>query len=83
VEIGGGSLRIRVDEDGTSLPLEPAKLYSVATTSYLATSKDAYGDLFETLAPAEIIEASIKDAVESELLVQGPGTVFSSAERWH
>jgi 2',3'-cyclic-nucleotide 2'-phosphodiesterase (5'-nucleotidase family) len=78
-----GSLRIQIEADGKLGPLELAKEYTVATTSYLATSKDAYGDLFGPLAPPDIIESSIKDAVESELLAQGSTSAFSDSRRWH
>jgi 2',3'-cyclic-nucleotide 2'-phosphodiesterase (5'-nucleotidase family) len=83
VEIGSGPARIRVGTEGKFDILDDTKTYSVATNGYLATKKEAYGEIFEHCGPPQIIENSIRDAVESELLAQLPAPAFSDVERWH
>jgi 2',3'-cyclic-nucleotide 2'-phosphodiesterase (5'-nucleotidase family) len=83
VEIGSGPARIRVGADGKFDILDETKTYSVATNGYLATKKEAYGDIFDHCGPPQIVENSIRDAVESELLAQLPAPAFSNVARWH
>jgi 2',3'-cyclic-nucleotide 2'-phosphodiesterase (5'-nucleotidase family) len=83
VEIGSGPARIRVGADGKLDILDETKTYSVATNGYLATKKEAYGEIFDHCGPPQIVENSIRDAIESELLAQLPAPVFSNVARWH
>jgi hypothetical protein len=83
VEIGGGPARIRVGTEGKFDILDDTKTYSVATNGYLATKKEAYGEVFDRCGPPQIVEDSIRDAVESELLAELPAPAFSNVARWH
>jgi 2',3'-cyclic-nucleotide 2'-phosphodiesterase (5'-nucleotidase family) len=83
VEVRGGTPRILVGADGKFAVLDDGKAYSVATTAYLATKKEAYGEIFDRCGPPQIVESSIRDAVEAELLAQLPASPFSNTARWH
>jgi 2',3'-cyclic-nucleotide 2'-phosphodiesterase (5'-nucleotidase family) len=78
-----GDLRIEIEAHSGSVPLVTTQTYTVAATSYLTTSKEAYGDIFEPFGPPEVVANSIREAVERELLAQGNAAEFSDAARWH
>jgi hypothetical protein len=79
---GSGDLRILVGDEGHLDRLEATRTYSVATTSYLATSKEAYGAIFASFERPTILEDSIREALESELMAQAPIPIFSDNARW-
>jgi hypothetical protein len=83
VEGINGGLRIHIGTKGHLCLLDPMQIYTVATTSYLATSKEAYRDLFEPFDPPDVIESSVREAVETELLAQGSTCDFSNTARWN
>ena len=53
----------------------------MATTSYIATK--AYRGIFEAFEPITVIEPSVREALEQEMVAQAPNLVVSShAARW-
>jgi 2',3'-cyclic-nucleotide 2'-phosphodiesterase (5'-nucleotidase family) len=89
VKVESGRIKeiFQVDDQGTRYSLDPARSYLVATTTYVATRDEAYGPLFAACDPngkkGEMVEPSIRSAVEEELKAQAPDLAADPSLRWN
>ncbi len=82
VEAGRIDTILHVDESGNRCPIDPKRPYVVATTSYVATKDEAYGQLFAGCKLKGVVEPSVRDGLEREMQAQAPTLAVDGSLRW-